>query len=434
MLKEILNYAFSSIAMLLSVICIWKNIDGLNNLKFNKYVIISFIIFCISIIFNYIFVSDLIRPIISVLILIIFCSCILEQVTNKSIVLAIYSQIIIIIAEILFLIIIVLFFGANGENIVNNYYGNIFSNIVISLIAILISKIKYIRTIYNKIILITDKINKKHLLFVIIVLAFIASFLTAFFYYKINLAFLLIFNMSVVIIYFIFTYYYFKANNNYIKVYDKYNMTLNSLKEYEDILSRYRISNHENKNQLLTIRSMVKNKKVVSYIDEIVENKIKDNEKLMFDSMVVPEGGLRGLIYSKMLLMKENNIDFDLCVDKALKTTDLSIISDELMLNICNIVGVYLDNAVEAVKYLDEKYIIIEIYLDDTLNIAITNNYEGSIDLDNIDNVGYSTKGDSHGYGLSLVKEIISKNKCITSNRTISDDEFTQEIKIKCKK
>ena len=434
MLELIVSTLFSTIIMMLSFVYMWNNIANLKNIEINNRNIIIFVICSLLATLNYLVTNDFIKPIFSVIILIAFCSCILGKLCNKSIILSIISQIIIVIAEIIYSLIIIMLFNANMDNMVNSYYGSIITNISISLIAVVISKIRYNGILYNNVVSITDRINKIHLSFVILIVTYVASFLTAFFYHKINLAFLLVFNLFVIIIYFVFIYNYLKTNNNYIKVYDKYNMTLNSLKEYEDILSRYRISNHENKNQLLTIRSMIKNKKVASYIDEIVENKIKDNEKLMFDSMVIPEGGLRGLIYSKMLLMKEKNIEFDLCVDKALKTTDLTVISDDLMFNICSIVGVYLDNAIEAVKELKEKYITIEIYLDDTLNIAITNNYEGNIDLDSIDKVGYSTKGGSHGYGLSLANEIISNNKSIKNNRSISDDEFTQEISVKYKK
>lgn len=434
MLEEAIHFIVSALVLVSSFVYIWKNIEGFDNKIFCKRNIIVFIISCIAAIVNYIFVNDFIRPITALFILITFSSSIMGKISNKSIIMAIYSQILIIISEIIFSLLLILILGANSENIINNFYGNMISNVTIAIIAIYLSKIKINKHIYQKLVSITDRINRYHLFLVILVVVLIASFLTVFFYYKIRLIYLIIINLVVIIIYFIFIYHYLKANNNYLKVYDKYNMTLNSLKEYEDILSRYRISNHENKNQLLTIRAMVKNKKVASYIDEIIESKIKDNEKLMFESLVIPEGGLRGLIYSKMLLMKENNIDYELDIDKKIKTTTLTELSEDLVLNICNIVGVYLDNAIEAVKNMDKGYVIIEMYLDDTLNIAITNNYNESINIDKMDDVGYSTKGGGHGYGLSLVKEIIDKNKDITNIRRITDEEFTQEIRIKIKK
>ena len=431
--ENIVEMIISSFLLVLTSAHLWRKLDKLDkNIFSTKSLLICFGL-AIIITVNYMFVSDLLRAFISTVILIFYCYYLKRDKISNCILLTIYTQLIVIVSEFIFALLLILIAGANAEKILNTYYGNIFSNVSISLITIFLSRFKLFNKIYNKLGVITDKIKKHQLVIASIILILVASVLTSFAYYKIHFIYLLILNISIVLVYTVFVYFYLKTHNNYLKVYDKYNMTLNSLKEYEDILSRYRVSNHENKNQLLTIRGMVKNKQVASYIDEIIENKIKDNEKLMFESLVIPEGGLRGLIYSKMLLMKENNIEYDLCVDKIIKTTDLTAIPDDLMLSVCNIVGVYLDNAIEAVKDLDEKYIIIEIYFDDTLNIAITNNYV-NIDIDKIDKVGYTTKGGNHGYGLSLVKEIIDNNKNITNVRRISDDEFTQEIRIKIKK
>ena len=434
MLERILILFIDAILLVSSSMYIWKQVRP-KNINYYSIVNLIFFIACCSLVaLNDYYDNNILKPFIASIIILIYCCIFYRNKSKEYVIMPIYSQIIILFSELIFACVILLIKHVNESIIKDEYFDNIIPNIIIALIAVIMCKFKFINKLYYKILNATDKIKNRKIIIYSFFVVFIADILTAFIYYKVNLIFLLVTNTAIIVIYMIFVFVYLKTDNNYLKVYDKYNMTLNSLKEYEDILSRYRISNHENKNQLLTIRSMVKNKKVASYIDEIVENKIKDNEKLMFDSMVIPEGGLRGLIYSKMLLMKENNIEFDLCVDKALKTTDLTVISDDLMFNICSIVGVYLDNAIEAVKELDEKYITIEIYLDDTLNIAITNNYEGNIDLDSIDKVGYSTKGGSHGYGLSLVKEIISNNKNISNSRRISDDEFTQEIKIKYKK
>jgi two-component system sensor histidine kinase AgrC len=218
-------------------------------------------------------------------------------------------------------------------------------------------------------------------------------------------------------------------------VYDKYNTTLNSLKEYEDILDKYRISTHENKNQLLTIRNMLPktNKKIISYIDKIVENKLKDNDKIIAETTKIPAGGLRGLIYSKILLMEELNIKHELFVSKEVKTVDLiNKIDDYTMLDVCKIIGVYLDNSIQAVEKIKLKYISIIIDINNNfVEISISNNYKGKIELDLLELKGYTSKNGNHGYGLTLAKEIIDKNKKLSNEKFISKNIFTQKLKIK---
>jgi len=221
------------------------------------------------------------------------------------------------------------------------------------------------KKLYDFLIKITDRINRNKLIVFSLFIVVIANLLTMFLYYRVEFVYLLIFNTCLTLFCLSIVIYSFKTQNNYIKVYDKYNTTLNSLKEYEDILDRYRISNHENKNQLLTIRNMLPktNKKIISYIDKIIENKLKDNEKAMVEACKIPAGGLRGLIYSKILVMKNLKINYILEISKEVKTVDLINLDDSLMLDMCQVIGVYIDNAIGEVKKLKKKYINIEIYL-----------------------------------------------------------------------
>lgn len=256
-------------------------------------------------------------------------------------------------------------------------------------------------------------------------------------YYQLDFKMMLLFNVATMVIYFIVIMTAFKNKNDYIEISDKYNTTITSLKEYEDILNNYRVSNHENKNQLLTIRNMVKSKEknIISYIDKIVENELQDNENLMGQSMIIPEGGLRGLVYSKMLLMKSKNIDFDLSVDKSIRTVQLIELGEQTMLDICKIVGVFLDNAIEAVENLDEKFIDFEMSVEGKkLSIFVTNNFEGTIDIEHMEDKGFSTKGGNHGYGLTLVKKLVSGNRLLKNEKHISHDEFTQQLIINISK
>ena len=199
------------------------------------------------------------------------------------------------------------------------------------------------------------------------------------------------------------------------------------------MIDKFRINNHENKNQLLTIRNMTKDKKTVNYIDKLVDNKINDNERIMHKTSKIPEGGLRATIYSKICLMDKYKIKYNLDVAKDVRTVDLINMNENLMIDVCKILGVFLDNAIEAVKKEKNKLVRIEIYImDKELCIDISNNFKGNIDFDKLGNSKYTTKGENHGYGLMLVNKILSENSNDLKNEmNINGNIFTQTLKIK---
>ena len=69
--------------------------------------------------------------------------------------------------------------------------------------------------------------------------------------------------------------------------------------------------------------------------------------------------------------------------------------------------------------------------MDNELCIDITNNFKGSLDLDKINNKKYTTKGDGHGYGLTLVKQLLEESNKLENEKSINRDNFTQTLKIK---
>ena len=63
-------------------------------------------------------------------------------------------------------------------------------------------------------------------------------------------------------------------------------------------------------------------------------------------------------------------------------------------------------------------------------NEELGKEFDGLIELDKIDEKKYTTKGEGHGYGLSLVKEIVNKSPKLKNIRMINDDVFIQILKI----
>ncbi len=417
-------------------IFIWSRLlDKKIDFKDYKYYIVQ-VLFAILMLLNFLFINTIFRVLVIVVIMTIFCYFLFKCNYRISFITSIFSQLTMMISELIFAILAVVILKIDSNFIVSNLVGKLIANTFISIIAIMTCNIKIIQNLYNKIVSsITEiKINS----FVIIILATIITinfnFLSVYYHYP--LLSIIIGNIAISVIYIFIYYKYLIAETNYSKINDKYNNTLNSLKEYEEILDVYRVSNHENKNQLLMIRNMIikKEKDIPEYIDKIIDNKIKDDEKLMFDTNKIPAGGLRAVIYSKLLVMKDEKIDFNLIVDRKVRTVDLIELGESLMFDVCRITGVFLDNAIEEVKNKEDKRIFIELFTDeDKLCIKISNNFKGSINIEKIYEKGYTTKSEGHGYGLSLVKEIVDKNSKLTNLTSVENDIFTQLLGIKVK-
>ena len=405
------------------------------NFKSYKYYVVQ-IIFALLMLVNYILVNDVVRITVLIILMVLSCKFLNDDDYEETTIAVVLSQFIMMISEIIFVLIVTGVFRVNLNNFLQYFVGKIIGNLCISLIAIFISFLKVTRVLFSNINNFFEKYHSKTIFLIMTILLLSINFIFLSIYYKYSFVYVFIVNAFISLVYFIICIHMLTTENKYTKINDKYNNTLNSLKEYEDILDVYRVSNHENKNQLLMIRNMITkgDKDIPEYIDKIIDNKIKDDEKLMFDTNKIPAGGLRAVVYSKLLVMKDEKIDFNLIVYRKVRTVDLIELGEDLMLYVCRITGVFLDNAIEEVKDKENKRIIVELFTDeDELCIKISNNFSNTINIEKIYDKGYTTKTNGHGYGLSLVKEITDKNKKLTNLTSIEKDMFTQLLKIKLK-
>lgn len=376
------------------------------------------------------------KIILAALILIVFFKYLFQENFQSTIITPIYQQFIAMLSETIFVLLMTIIFNYDAEMMISTYLGTILINVVVAIISMIFVQFKFVHKLYSLLINLTDKIKTIQLVFFCLITMAFSNVLAMTVYYKIGFKYQLIFNFLMTVSCILIFLYSLKTQNSYNKVSDKYNVAINSLTDYENMMSKYRIANHENKNLLLTIRAMVKNKEkeIPKYIDSIIENKYEDDEKLLFKMSVIPSGGLRATIYSEILKIQNNKIDYFLDIDSNLKTVDLIEMSTNTILDTCKIICVFIDNAIEAVKSLKTKNIRIGLYVEnDILSIKVSNNYEGNINVDKIFNEGYTTKGDGHGYGLSLVKKIIDSNSKFQNQVEINNNIFSQILLIKYK-
>ena len=382
---------------------------------------------------NY-YMSNFFKIICMTLIMMIFCRLLFKEKLNRIVVTPIVSQFVIMISELIFLFLSFIVFGTNTNEKLEDYMGTLVINLPVAFFALILMKFNFSYKLYNFLIKITSKINKYELVIFSIILIVSVNVLEVSIYNKISMMWLALINTGLIIIYSIIIFQMANTKNEYLTISEKYNRSKNSLTEYQSVVSRYRIDNHENKSQLKRLRNKIdkENKEAIEYIDMILDTRIKNNEKILNKTKIIPDSDLKVLIDSKIMTMEEKNINNKLHVDKEVKTIDLIEIDQLLMEDICKIVGVYLDNAIEAVETLDKKEIQLDLYkLDDFLCISVVNNYEGEIELDKLYDVGYTTKDNGHGYGLPLVAEIVDNNKNLSKETHVNEEIFRQVLKIK---
>ena len=403
-----------------------------NNINFKSWKLyVAYLVMVLLIFFNYIFSDNLYKVFITLIIMFLVSKILFNKSMKKTIVIAVLMELTTIVAELIFSIIIVLFNNLDNQTFIKLYQGQIFSNFVISIFMIIISLFCVQNKLYKKICRIIDNISLNKTIIFLGIIVVCSSFLFYMSYYNTNNFLNLFVNFLIVTVYFIIVIMIIKKENNYNRVYSKYVIIMEELKEYESIINEYRIINHENKNQLLSIKGMTKNKKINEYIDEMVNNKSSENKTLLDQALLIPTGGLRGLIYSKLIQMKDKDIIYSLNIDRKINSSLMKNISSKEMVDICQIIGVFIDNSIEAVENLETKNIVINIYNEEFFVIEIINNYNNNLNLNRIDKAGYTTKGGNHGYGLALVNKIIAKNKNFSNEREVSKNSFKQKLIIK---
>lgn len=389
-------------------------------------------LFSLCIVISYMVTNFFIKCVVILELLMIILKIIYQDSFNKIWIASFFSWFILLISELLVSIIITILKLNIGD-----YYGTFLVGILIVLLSIIISNIKRIKQLIIKIVFRFDNLNVKILIFIINIMAISFSIIIYVNSINVSKTTLYILSLLVIIIYTVISFILVEYFNKNMKMQKNIDMISENLREYEKMLDFQRVANHENKNELLAIKGKIKkkDKDVLSYIDNIIKEKREDNEFFYNTTKLIPEGGLQGLIYYKSLLIKEKNIKFGLNIDIKIRKYNLSGLKVEENRDLCKIVGVWIDNAIHATLKTNNPEIVIEMYpKNEDIIFEISNTFAGMIDFEKIDELGYTTKGTGHGYGLCLVKEILKNNKTFINKRNIHGQVFKQILQIKLKK
>lgn len=358
----------------------------------------------------------------------------------QSFVVSFSTLIVGLLSEILYMIIISIFGVQSVDQIRNLFFGELISNIIIAILWSLLINIPWLRRKLSTIVS-NIKFRGNFTIFVYSILSFLVlSVLLYFVYFELDLVSAGILCLILVITFASLTLYLFKEKNDNYKLQVEYEILEQNLEEYERMYQTQRMMNHEYKNELSTVRGLVgkKNVKLQNYLDELIDVRMEKQTKWMETLKRIPEPTLRGLLYYKFSTMEHQKIKIDFEISKNVTVKKFQLISQELYKKICRLLGIYLDNAIQAVESLKEKSIRVELYLDsnssDILIMSIFNSFEGKVDIDRMNEKGYSTKGKGRGLGLAMANEIIKEEKLLSSETQVFKNSFGQKLKIQLKK
>ena len=411
----------------------------LSNEKFTKkkIAITVIIIIAYSIGYNFIYynVSNSMRGIINFAINTLIFKFLFNFKLFKAIFVSFLHSILLLASEMICLIILFFFTNISNGYIYNIMAGGIIGNVLVCTVFIFLAIA--LRKPLKKLLSSRVTQNTRIITYIILTICCIAFF----FFFAItgmnNSNTKSFFIGSFAIIVFITILFSFiKQNIKNERLTKEYDNLIDFVKEYEMIIENQRIDRHENKNTLVNIKSKLidksKRNDIIEYIDSILKEKTTFSKEKYAKLGYLPSNGLKGLFYYKIDRAENMGIKVSISIPKDVSKSLLYDLKGNDYKELCKIIGVYLDNAIEASIISDDKNIGIEIYnRQDYVSVIISNSYCGEIDEVSINKTGYSTKGSGRGYGLSLVNKIIKSNPIFENETNVTPKLYIQKLTIK---
>lgn len=352
---------------------------------------------------------------------------------SKSIFTSIVYVILLVIPDLLILSTAIYILGVSKEYYYSDFASSLLGNISVCLCLVIITYV--LKKPLKKLINYNLSTNKK-----IIVMSSITLVMLAIFFYNLIKTFEfnnnIITYLAIIVMLICILLYLFKQKIENEKISKKYDELLDVMKSYESDIEEQRTLRHETKNEFATIECKLQdkenNKTIIEYIDSVIGEKEKAGSTKYSKFKYLPSNGLKGFFYYKFIEAEKKGINVSINISKQIENSFLKDIETKDFKDLARIIGVYLDNAIEASSTSEDKKLGIEMYLiKEKIEIIITNTFNNEINLDKIGKESFSTKGKHRGHGLLLVNKILSENNMFEAKNEIRENIYIQSLKIK---
>jgi two-component system sensor histidine kinase AgrC len=369
--------------------------------------------------------------------LIIFISLILVLKINilKSLFLILLTFTLLSIAEITSVYIILFIFKIDMQSLINSPFMCL---LVIILETIFIySLIKlfvfYFKKRKNDIITVSLKqTSKKQLkIFIIGIIIYIIPQMILFIINKFSYPIIfLIINSIQFILTSIFLLIYLKKDIEHEKIQSDLITSELHNKTMVGMVDGVRTLKHDYNNIMQSLNGYVSTKqydKLQDHINKVLIECNVVNNLSIIDPKIFNEPAIYGIVGAKYFIAMKHDISFDFDIIANIKEIDFP------MPELSRILGIFLDNAIEATQNLEKKYIRLEMKFNNRKCadiIRIINTYDTNVELDlnKIYDKDFSTKEVKSGVGLWEVKKIVNKNPNSQVYATIQNNKFIQNL------
>lgn len=400
------------------------------NIMIDVLILLGFILLNI-LVFKY--TTGTIKTIITCLLYSSLFFCIFNIKLSKSVFTSIVYVILLVIPDLLILSTAIYILGISKEYYYSDFASSLLGNISVCLCLVIITYV--LKKPLKKLINYNLSTNKK-----IIVMSSITLVMLAIFFYNLIKTFEfnnnIITYLVIIVMLICILLYLFKQKIENEKISKKYDELLDVMKSYESDIEEQRTLRHGTKNEFATIKCKLQdkedNKTIIEYIDSVIGEKEKAGSTKYSKFKYLPSNGLKGFFYYKFIEAEKKGINVSINISKQIENSFLKDIETKDFKDLARIIGVYLDNAIEASSTSEDKKLGIEMYLiKEKIEIIITNTFNNEINLDKIGKESFSTKGKHRGHGLLLVNKILSENNMFEAKNEIRGNIYIQSLKIK---
>lgn len=218
----------------------------------------------------------------------------------------------------------------------------------------------------------------------------------------------------------------YKRNVKEIEAYYEYTLRIESI---NNEMCKFR---HDYVNILTTLSDYIREDDMPGlrkYFDEHIvpmKDKLKTRSIKMNGIEKLKVREIKGLITTKIIQAQEKRIPISIEVPDEIDRIDMNTVE------LSRIIGIIVDNAIEASENLEEPLINIAfINNDESVTFIVMNKCSDDIPkIHELFEQGFSTKGDNRGLGLSTLKELTDSNENVLLDTVIENGYFVQKVEI----